>query len=297
MYVLSLDKQSEIVAALVDGCSIRATERISGTHRDTIMRLGVRVGERCAALHDRLMREIHVSRIECDEIWSFVGKKQKQLKPGEAFAKGDQYLFIALDATRKAILSYAVGKRDQGTTLMFMADLHDRIIGIPQISTDAFRQYRDAIDETFGIDVHYGQIIKQYAGESGMTAQAARRYSPGEVVAVRKRALVGQPEHGLISTSYVERSNLSIRMNMRRFTRLTNGFSKNRRNHCAAVSLYVMHYNFCRVHETLRITPAMQLGISDHVWTIGELVNSALSGTNEPPKGLRQFTVIDGGAQ
>jgi IS1 family transposase len=290
--ILHTDKQVEIVAALTEGVSIRAVERLTDVHRDTIMRLGVRIGEGFAALHDRMMVNLQVGRVELDEAWSYVGKKQRKVRPIDSTDKGDQYVFLALEGAHKAILSYHVGKRDVGNTNSFVADLRRRIINRPIINTDAFKAYPDAIEEAFGIDADYGQIVKTYAGEP--SKDAARRYSPGYVVAVATRVIYGRPGH--ISTSYVERQNLSLRMAQRRFTRLTNGLSKKLRNHKAAVALYVAHYNLCRVHETLRITPAMALGLTDHIWSVAELVAAATTDapiTDRPRFG--RFQVIDGG--
>lgn len=293
MNVLPFDKQVEIVAALTEGCSIRATERMTGVHRDTIMRLGRSVGEACARMHDRTMHSLHVNRIELDEAWSYVGKKQKRLTETDGADKGDQYVFVALAGTAKAILSYRIGKRNAENFNAFLWDLRERVLGQPEISSDAHAAYPEAVERAFGASCSYGQIIKKYAGEP--PRDAARRYSPGWVVGVERRDVVGRPAH--ISTSYVERQNLSLRMASRRFTRLTNGFSKKLENHAAAVSLYVSHYNFCRVHEALRITPAMALGVTDHVWTIGELVEAAFGENDRPELGERRgrFTVIEGG--
>ena len=272
MNILPFERQIEVIAALTEGCSIRSTERLTGVHRDTIMRLGVRVGNGCKYVHDRYMRDLNVGRIELDEIWSFVGKKQRRAKIAGTRDFGDQYIFVALDATGKAILSYMVGKRGAEVTQAFVADLRERVINRPEISTDGFRYYVDAIEWAFGTEVDFGQIVKHYQGEPG--PEAARRYSPGYVVNVTKKQIMGRPER--ISTSLVERSNLTVRMQCRRFTRLTHGFSKKLDDHKAAVSLYVGRYNFCRVHETLRITRTMALGVTDHIWNIGELVESAL---------------------
>ncbi|MGH6796720.1 MAG: transposase, partial [Methylocella sp.] len=274
--------------------SVRATERLTGVNRGTILSLGVRVGQGCAVLHDRLMRDLNVTRIELDEAWSFVAKKQARLTPQDGTDKGDQYVFLAIAGTAKAILSYCVGKRNQEHTSAFVADLRARVLGAPEISSDGWNCYPGAIDDAFGIDVNYGQIEKHYGVQVGVV-EAARRYSPAQVVAVSKRRVVGHPRH--ISTSYIERQNLTIRMQQRRFTRLTNAFSKKLENHEAAVALYVSHYNFCRVHETLRVTPAMQLGVTDHIWSIGELVDAAMN--NEVPESAGRkaapFRVIDGG--
>lgn len=288
MNILPREKQINAIAALTEGVSVRATERLTGVNRGTILSLGVRVGQGCAALHHRLMRDLNVTRIELDELWSFCFKKQARLMPEDGTDKGDQYVFLALAGAAKAILSYCVGKRNQEHTSSFVADLRARVLGAPEISSDGWNCYPDAIEDAFGIDVTYGQIEKHYGVQAGVV-EAARRYSPAQVVAVSKRRVVGRPRH--ISTSYVERQNLTVRMQQRRFTRLTNAFNKKLENHEAAVALYVAHYNFCRVHETLRITPAMQLGVTDHIWSIGELVDVALN--DEAPKPA--FRVIQGG--
>jgi len=295
MNILSAEKQTAVISALTEGCSIRAVERLTGVHRDTIMRLAVRIGEGCSKLHGAVMRDLRVNRIELDEIWSFVGKKQKRVKPEDGDMVGDQYTFLALADTAKAIITYRIGKRTRENTEAFCDDLRARVIGSPEISTDGFQSYPWAISLAFGSNVAHGVVEKHYAVNG--TPEASRRYSPGEVVSVTKNVVFGTPTH--ISTSYVERQNLTLRMQQRRFTRLTNGFSKNYLNHCAAVALYVMHYNFCRVHEALRVTPAMQLGITDHIWTISELVEKALTDAIEQPVGRKvgRFTVIDGGSK
>ncbi len=272
MNILPYDRQTAAIAALTEGCSILATERLTGIHRDTIMRLGVRIGEGCASLHDGKMRNLQLPLLQLDEAWSYVAKKQRQATVLET-NKGDQYLHIALYVTNKAIISYLVGKRTAENTGAFAQDVHNRIINRPQITTDGLEQYVLAIDDAFGIGVDYAQLVKVYKGEPAK--DAARRYSPGWVVKVRHAEITGYPDRRYISTSHVERQNLSLRMTQRRFTRLTNGFSKRLRNHKAAVALYVGHYNLCRVHETLRITPGMALGVRDHIWTIEELIEEA----------------------
>ncbi len=295
MNILPFDKQVAIIAALCEGNSIRSVERLTGVHRDTIMRLGVRIGQGCARLHDRTMHSLHVSRIELDEAWSYVGKKQRKVSDQENRSiVGDQYVFIALDATGKGILSYRVGKRTADNTELFLNDLRERVLGRPEISSDAFGAYADAVRYAFGeYGCTYGQIHKIYNGEPPINA--ARRYSPGWVVAVEHQDIIGRPRN--ISTSYVERQNLSLRMASRRFTRLTNAFSKKLDNHAAAVSLYVSFYNFCRVHETTRITPAMALGVSNTIWSVGDLVGAALQQMDRPEAVRRYgpFEVIDGG--
>ncbi len=293
MNILSREKQIEIIAALTEGCSIRAVERLTGVHRDTIMRLAVRVGEGCNRLHHRMMRDLQVNRIELDEIWSYVGKKQRKVLPEDGDLVGDQYTFIALAGTAKAIITYRTGKRNRENTELFARDLRNRVVGSPEISSDGFGAYPWAISLAFGENCKYGVMEKHYAVAS--TPEASRRYSPGQVVSVSRNAVVGRPSR--ISTSYVERQNLTLRMQQRRFTRLTNAFSKSYLNHCASVALYAAHYNLCRVHEALRVTPAMQLGVADHIWTVAELVDAALGGEITEPQGRKAgpFTVIDGG--
>ncbi len=292
MNILPRDKQIEIIAALTEGCSIRAVERLTGTHRDTIMRLGSRVGRGCARLHDYRMLGLRVGRIELDEVWSFVGKKQRRTSRKDEAVTGDQYVFTALASASKAILSYRVGKRNGANTEAFVADLRERVIGTPELSTDGLHYYQTAIRFAFGNRVAYGQIIKSYVGEP--RRDAARRYSPGVVVAVNRQVVSGVPAQ--ISTSYVERSNLTVRMASRRFTRLTNGFSKKLENHEAAFGLFVCHYNWCRVHEATKTTPAMALGLADHPWSIGELLDAALDVGTEPRRPQKpSLRLIQGG--
>jgi IS1 family transposase len=257
------------------------------------MRLGVRIGEGRLNLHNALMRDLQVNRIELDEIWAYVGKKQRLVKPEDSDMVGDQYTFIALADTAKAIITFRTGKRTRENTERFVDDLRTRVIGSPEISADGFPAYPWAVAMAFGEQCKFGVIEKHYAVNG--SPEAARRYSPGQVVSVSKNAVFGRPSH--ISTSYVERQNLTLRMTQRRFTRLTNGFSKTYLNHCAAVALYVAHYNLCRVHQALRVTPAMQLAVTDHVWTIGELVSAAMTGVTQEPPGRKvgRFKVIEGG--
>ena len=299
MNVLPREKQIEIIAALCEGVGQRAVTRLTGTDRKTVARLALRVGRGCAELHDRMMVGIRVQRLELDEAWSFVGKKQKNVKRNELFAKGDQYVFIGMAGTQKAIISYRVGKRDTANTAEFIHDLRERVIGLPEISTDGFLPYKNAIRDAFGNRIAHGTITKTYSVTNLGTA-AAVRYSPAQVVAVARDVVSGVPVE--ISTSYVERQNLTLRMGSRRFTRLTNGFSKSLDCHVAAVSLHVAFYNLCRAHEALRTTPAVSLGITDHAWSIGELIDAALA--TQPitpettaPDRRKRFQVIDGGRQ
>lgn len=302
MNILSRDKQIEIIAALTEGVGIRATARLTGVNRETVANLAFRVGCGCGELHDRMMVGLRVNRIELDELWAFVAKKQKRVKPYEAFAKGDQYTYIALGSTSRAILTYRIGKRDGAVTDDFVQDLRQRVLGSPEISTDGWHPYKLSIRDAFRNSAH-GVIVKTVAVVD-LRKDAAHRYSPAEVVAVAREAVQGVPLQ--ISTSYVERSNLSVRMASRRFTRLTNGFSKKLPNHVAAVSLYVAHYNLCRIHESLspnardQRTPAMALGVTHYTWSIGELLDAALAvaprePSETPPERRRQFRVIQGG--
>lgn len=297
MNFLSRDQQIQVIACLTEGMSIRSTERMTGVHRDTIMRLGLKVGRGCAELHDRIMVGLRVGRIECDELWAYVGKKQRHLKPTDSREKGDQYTFVALAATSRAIVSYLTGKRNSATTDDFMADLRDRVLGSPEISTDGFKPYQPAVRSQFSNSPH-GVINKTFSVTHLNIHQAQHRYSPAAVIAVQREAVYGVPAE--ICTSYVERANLSIRMSNRRFTRLTNGFSKKLENHAAAISLFVAHYNFCRVHETLDMTPAVKLGIADRAWSLGQLIDAAIA--TQPidpvipaPQRRKRFQVIDGG--
>ena len=294
MNILSRDQQIQIIACLTEGQSIRATERITGIHRDTIMRLGARVGRGCAELHDRMMVGIRAGRLELDEIWGYVGKKQKRVQRHEIAHKGDQYTFIGMSASAKAIISYRIGKRDSENTDLFIQDLRERGIGAPEISTDGFLPYQNAIRDAFNGRAHHGVIVKTYSVTNLAVKDAARRYSPAQVVAVARDVVSGVPAH--ISTSYVERQNLTLRLTQKRFARLTNGFSKKLDHHAAAVSLYVTHYNLCRVHEALRTTPGVVLGVADRVWTIRELLDATLAiEPNRPVRVKRNFTVIEGG--
>lgn len=299
MNILPIEKQISAIASLSEGNSIRATERLIGVHRDTIMRLGVRVGRGCKRLHDALFVNLHSSVIQVDELWAYIGKKQARVRAAHDSAEmGDQYTYLAMDDLNKAILSYYTGKRSAPSTRAFIADLRQRVVNQPQINSDGFAPYRDAILGTFGPTVDYAMIVKNYAVAQGNQAQV--RYSPGAVVAVSKQVVAGNPNPRRTSTSHIERVNLSVRMSQRRFTRLTNGFSKKLENHEAAVALFVAHYNLCRVHETIRMTPAMAMGVTDHIWSIGELVSQALTQPEPEPTPWRKggpFRVIVGGGR
>jgi IS1 family transposase len=257
MNLLSRDQQIQVIAALTEGMSIRAVERMTSIHRDTIMRLGLRVGLGCAALHDRMMVGIRANRLELDELWSYVAKKQKRVDRKNLAVEGDMYSYVALAASSRAIIAYRTGKRDSDSTHEFIYDLRERVIGAPEISTDGFLPYQNAIRSAFGGKASHGQIVKTYSVTNLAVKDAARRYSPAEVISVEREVVNGLPVN--ISTSYVERSHLTMRMQCRRFGRLTNAFSKKLTNHAAAVSLHIAFYNLCRVHEAHRTMTAYTL--------------------------------------
>jgi IS1 family transposase len=248
---------------------------MTGVHRDTIMRLAVNVGEDCDRLMDHMMHGLTCSRLQLDEIWAYIGCKQKTARAQNKTDEfGDLYTFVAIDADTKLVPAFHVGKRTWNDTHLFVDDLKARLVNRPQISSDAFPAYYGAIMRAFEGKVDYAQTTKVFASE----LNAGRgRYSPPIMMKCDKEPLIGTPDPDEISTSYVERQNLTMRMQMRRFTRLTNGFSKKRVNHAAAVCLHFAHYNFVRVHKTLRMTPAMAHGVSDHIWTVQELLEKANS--------------------
>ncbi len=268
MNSLSNAERTRIVAALVEGNSIRATCRMTGAAKNTVTKLLVDLGTACADYHDAHVRNVNSKRVQCDEIWSFVGAKQKnatleQVEQG----MGDVWTWTALDADSKLIVSYLVGQRGATHAKMFMNDVADRLANRVQLTTDGHRVYAEAVHGAFGVDVDYAMLVKIYGNDS-----FDRRYSTGECIGCQTAVLSGSPDPKHISTSYVERQNLTMRMSMRRFTRLTNGFSKKIDNHYAAIALHFMHYNFCRVHKSLRVTPAMEAKLATHVWTVEELV-------------------------
>jgi IS1 family transposase len=246
-----LTRRTQVVSALVEGNSIRSTERMTGTHRDTIMRLLVEVGAGCERLLNERMRDLSCQRLQVDEVWSFVAKKQRHLTTTDDPRRvGDVWTFVALDADTKLVPCYRIGKRDLPTASAFLADLSDRLMNRVQLSSDALAAYVEATEQAFGANVDYGQIVKAYEADP----IGPGRYSPPHVVSVDRMPVAGAPELAHISTSFVERQNLTMRMSMRRFTRLTNAFSKKIENLKAAVALHFAWYNFCRVHKTLRVT-------------------------------------------
>jgi IS1 family transposase len=265
---LSIERRTQIIGALVEGNSIRSVERMTNTHRDTIMRLGFEVGKGCHRLMFEKMRGLNCQRIECDEIWSYVRKKQNQLKPGESVRAGDFWTFVAIDPETKLVPCYLTGKRTLENATMFMRDLARRVDNRPQISTDGLPSYIRAVEDAWGSRVDYGQVVKFYDAEP----TGPGRYAPPKVSRVEKEAVWGNPDMATLSTSIVERQNHNMRMSMRRFTRLTNGFSKKLDNLKGAVALHFAHYNFVRQHRSLRVSPAMAAGVESKLWTLQELV-------------------------
>jgi IS1 family transposase len=272
MNKLSTAKRAAVIRCLVEGNSVRATVRMTGTAKNTVIKLLVELGEVCSRYQDEALRDLYCEHVQADEIWQFCYAKTKNVPEehrGE-FGYGDVWTFIAIDAETKLIPSWMVGPRDLETATAFMADLASRIHGRMQLTTDGPHMYLDAVESAFGQDIDFAQLQKIY---SGAGPEGQKRYSPAQCVGTTTQTIQGCPDPAHVSTSYVERQNLTMRMSMRRFTRLTNAFSKKLANLMAAVSLHFMYYNFCRPHKTLKgQTPAMAAGVSDHPWTTEEIV-------------------------
>lgn len=271
--VLPKDKQIAVVSALAEGSSIRSIERMTGINRNTIMNLGVRVGKGCTALLDAKMRDLPCQLLQFDEVWGFIGKKERHCRPEDDPSYGDVRTFCAIDADTKLVPSFKCGKRDLATAKAFVEGVASRMRTRVQISTDALRAYADAIEQTYGADVDYGQIIKTYEHDDAQNAE--RKYSAARFVSVDKRAIAGRPNMDEVSTSYIERLNATTRLHMRRLTRLTHAFSKKFENFEAAVGLHFAYYNLVRRHGSLRMTPAMAAGIERDFWSVGDLVEAA----------------------
>ncbi len=266
---LKADRQETVIRALVEGASIRSVERMTRIHRDTIMRLMVNVGTTCGSILDELMRDLTCQRIELDEVWCYVGKKQRHVRDSDdESAFGDFWTWVSMDAETKLVPSFMVGKRDAATAQVFIEDLSSRLANRVQLSSDGLKLYIEAIEESFGGNVDYAQIVKSYEAEP----LGPGRYSPPKVTSVEKHLIAGRPAWDTISTAYIERQNLTMRMQMRRFTRLTNAFSKKVENLRAAVALHFAYYNLVRRHRTLGTTPAVAAGVVGRPWTISELV-------------------------
>jgi len=263
-------RRAAIVAALVEGVGIRSTCRMTGASKGAVTRLIAELGPACAAYMDQAFHDLPCSVLEVDEIWAFCYSKAKNVPADKrgTFGFGDVWTFTAICADTKLIPSYMVGARDAGTATEFMQDLAGRLAGRAQITSDGLKVYEGAVADAFGGAVDFAQLVKIYAASPG----GETRYSPAECIGCQKHSVSGNPDPKRVSTSYVERSNLSMRMGLRRYTRLTNGHSKKLENHCAALAIYFMHYNFARIHSTIRCSPAMAAGVTSHLWSVAEIV-------------------------
>jgi IS1 family transposase len=278
---LSPEERARIIQMLCEGMSIRAIERTERVSKNTILKLLVDAGKACLVYHDEHVRSLKAKRIQCDEIWSFCYAKQRAVAKAKAAPEdaGSVWTWTALDADTKLIISYYVGDRGRDAAQTFMMDLRMRVKGAPQITTDSWKAYIPAVENAFGRYVDFAQLVKVFKSTPG----APGRYSPGIVVASSKEPIRGNPDQRHISTSYVERQNLTMRMHMRRFTRLTNAFSKKLENHVCAVALHMVYYNFVRIHKTLRVTPAMAAGVTDRLWDVCDIVK-LVEEAEGPPK-------------
>jgi IS1 family transposase len=267
---LDIATQAKVISCLVEGCSLRATVRMTGVALNTITKLLADIGRACDDYFDANVRNLKVRRLQCDEIWCFIGAKAKntRIEKKAKFGWGDIWTWVGIDADTKLVVSYMVGNRDGGWAEEFMKDCASRIRNRVQITTDGHAVYLKAVEEAFGADIDYAMLQKIYGAP---TDTEIRRYSPAKCIGCDMKVVSGDPDPKHVSTSYVERQNLTMRMHMRRFTRLTNAFSKKLSNHRHSVALHYMFYNYCRVHQTLKVTPAMEAGISDHVWSLEEL--------------------------
>lgn len=269
MNQLSTAERARIISALVEGNSIRSTARMLGLSFNAVLQFVPKIGAACATYHDEHVRGVRARRVQCDEVWQFVGAKKKNTTADQRReGMGDAWIWTAIDADSKLCISYLVSGRDAGAAFEFMHDLAQRTVGRLQLTTDGHKPYLQAVEAAFGADVDFAVLQKIYGV---LTEEDARRYSPARCIGSDMKTVLGNPDPEHVSTSFVERQNLTMRMSMRRFTRLTNAFSKKLENHRHAVALHFMYYNFCRVHKTLRVTPAMEAGLADHVWSLEEL--------------------------
>ncbi|HVN82500.1 MAG TPA: IS1 family transposase [Terriglobia bacterium] len=268
---LTREKQAQIVSALIEGCSIRATSRMFGVSKDTVLKLQVEAGYASADYQDKTFHDLKCKRVQCDEVWAFCYAKEKNVpaKMQGKFGVGDVWTWTAIDADTKLIPSFTVGNRDAATARILIEDLAGRLKSRIQLTTDGLKAYAIAVEDTFGSEIDYAMLIKTYAA-----SQEETRYSPAVCTSCEQKPIMGRPDPKHISTSFIERSNLSVRMGVRRFTRLTNAFSKKVENHAAAFALFLMHYNFCRVHQTLRVTPCMEAGVTNHIWSVKEMLEA-----------------------
>lgn len=269
---LSIQERARIVGMLIEGNSLRAVTRMANVSINTVTKLLVDVGSASADYQDKTLVNLKCKRIQCDEIWAFVYAKQKNIPEEKCgkFGYGDVWTWTAIDADTKLVPSFMVGNRDGHTARIFINDLASRLANRVQLTTDGHRAYLDAVETAFGAGIDYAMLNKIYA-----SSQEETRYSPAECIGCETKYIQGKPDPRYISTSYAERQNLTMRMGIRRFTRLTNAFSKKVENHAYQVALHFMHYNFARIHKSLRVTPAMEAGVSDHIWTLEEIAGFA----------------------
>ena len=270
MNKLPIEKRRLILNMLCEGSSMRSISRIADVSINTVSKLLADAGDAALVMHHENVQNVTASRIQCDEIWSFCYAKQKNVAKAKAAPTeaGDVWTWTALDADTKLIVTYLIGGRDADYALEFMDDLRQRLANRVQLTTDGHKAYLEAVEGAFGGDVDYAQLVKIY----GQGPEGQRRYSPPECIGAQKRRIEGNPDMAEVSTSYVERQNLTMRMSMRRFTRLTNAFSKKYENHVHALAIYFYHYNFCRIHKSLRVTPAMEAKLTDRVWSFDDLI-------------------------
>lgn len=271
MHKLPLETRAQILHLLCEGSSMRAISRIVGVSINTVTKLLVDAGFACMAYHDEHVRGIKAKRIQCDEIWAFYGAKDKNVKPEKKGSAGSIWTWTALDSNSKLICNWYVGGRDADCAGVFMQDLAARLANRVQLTTDGHKAYLQAVDDAFGTDIDYAMLVKLY-GESADHNGPERKYSPGVCIGARKEPIMGRPDKAAVSTSHVERANLSMRMGMRRFTRLTNAHSKKFENHCHAVALYFVYYNFVRINQAVRMSPAMAAGIETRLWEMADIV-------------------------
>ncbi len=271
MNKLPIEKKVQIINLLVEGNSLWAGSRIADVSRNTVTKLLIDIGRACQQFHNDTVFHLQSERIQCDEIWSFVGCKEKAKDKG-TIGDGDVWTWTALDADSKLIVSWLVSDRDVEAATMFMQDVRDRLHNKVQLTTDGHRPYLQGIKEAFNYDVDYAMLIKMYGSSEG-ESQTERKYRPAECTGYKKTKVMGDPHLKFVSTSYVERQNLTMRMHMRRFTRLTNAFIKKVENHCYAIALHFVYYNFAKIHESLSVTPAMQAGLTNRVMSIEDIVN------------------------
>lgn len=270
MNKLEIGKRTQILHCLCEGNSIRATARLTDVAINTVVKLLCEAGKACSRFQDKVLRNLKCRRLQTDEAWAFVGCKEKNATAEKkAKGHGDVWTWAAIDAETKLVPCWFIGSRDAGAAYHFMHDLAGRLSNRVQLTTDGHKAYLSAVEDAFGADIDYAMLVKIYGAES---EESEIRYSPAVCMGTRKGVITGKPDFKHVSTSFVERQNLTMRMSMRRFTRLTNAFSKKLENHQHSVALHFMYYNFCRIHQSLRVTPAMEAGVTDHVWTLDEVI-------------------------